>query len=587
MAPQTETHEPVAPSAAPPTLEESPSALPFWVVGIGASAGGLDAAKELLSSMPPDTGMAFMLVLHLPPHHESMLSEILARVSRVPVTQVQNGVSIERDHVYVLPAGSDLEIENGHLHLRERAAGHGQHRPIDHYFHTLAACQGQKAIGVILSGTGSDGTLGMQEIKAAGGITFAQDDTAQQTGMPRSAIVTGAVDFVSSPRDIAAELGRIGRHPLVRTEFLEDKEPPDLEPILAILRESVGVDFTHYKRNTLYRRIARRVVLHKLDGIAEYVRFLQTTPGESEALYQDILINVTSFFRNPEAFEALKTDVFPRLTLNRSRHDPVRIWTLGCSTGEEAYSLAMAFAEFGENAGRSIPVQVFATDLNGTSIDKARMGVYSRSAVHEVSGERLRRFFVEYDGNYRISKAIRDTCVFARHNVLSDPPFSRIDLVSCRNMLIYLGAEMQQRVIPILHYALRPEGCLWLGTSETIGSYRDLFELQNSRYKIYAKKPVPGQLPVTAMTRSTRLPSAGAEDVLLERSGSAADNQKEIDRLLISRYAPPSVLIRSDLEILQYRGNIAPFLAPSPGKASLNLLKMLREDLVLGVRSAV
>jgi two-component system CheB/CheR fusion protein len=587
MAATTDIAELAAPSSGAAVIGDARSALPFCVVGIGASAGGLEAAKELLSALPADTGMAFMLVLHLPAHHESMLSEILARVSRLPVNEVRNGVEIARDHVYVLPAGSDLEIENGHLTLRDRAIDQSHYRPIDHYFHTLAACQGEKAIGVILSGTGSDGTLGIQEIKAAGGITFAQDNTAQQTSMPRSAIVTGAVDFILSPRDIAAELRRIGSHPLVAAEPLEEREPADLEPILEILRHTAGVDFAHYKRNTLYRRIARRVVLHKLEGIADYVRFLQSNPGESEALYQDILINVTSFFRNPEAFEALKSDVFPRLTHNRSRHDPVRIWTLGCSTGEEAYSLAMAFAEFTESTGHPLPLQIFATDLNGVSIDKARTGVYSRSAVQDVSSERLRRFFVEVDGNYRISKTIRDACVFARHNVLSDPPFSRVDLVSCRNMLIYLGAEIQQKVIPILHYALRPDGCLWLGTSETIGSYRELFDLQNTRYKIYIKKSVPGELPVNVMTHPANLVRVAGAEGLSERPGGAADSQKEIDRLLISRYAPPSVLIRGDLEILQYRGNTAPYLAPAPGKASLNLLKMLREDLVLGVRSAL
>jgi two-component system CheB/CheR fusion protein len=319
----------------------------FPIVGIGASAGGLDAYRELLGAIPHGAGMAYVIVPHLPAKHESLLSDILGRVCKLPVREVTNGLRIEPNHVYVLPAGSDIGLDDGLFLLTTRKAQSGQHRPIDHFFHSLADHHGHKAIGVILSGSGTDGSIGIQEIKAGGGITFAQDDTAQQTSMPRSAIQTGSVDFVLGPTDIARELGRIGAHPIVTAAEVQPAEIPDLDRILRVLREMTGVDFTQYKRNTLYRRIARRIVLHKLDGLDDYVRKVEEKPGEAEALYQDILINVTSFFRNPQAFDALKEDVFPALTDKRSRHDPVRIWIPGCSTGEEG--------QCGEGACRNLP----------------------------------------------------------------------------------------------------------------------------------------------------------------------------------------------------------------------------------------
>jgi two-component system CheB/CheR fusion protein len=558
-------------------------------VGIGASAGGVEAFEELLQNLRKDTGMAFVLVLHLPAEHESRLSDILGRVAAVPVTQVVDRMPIEPNRAYVLPAGADLDIENGRLHLSVRTAGAGHQLSIDHFFASLAEHQAERAIGVLLSGSSADGTRGIQQIKAAGGITFAQDATALYTSMPRSAIATGAVDFVLPPREIAHELGRIASHPFLasKAKFDDTELLPDVEAVLQVLREHAGVDFTRYKRNTLARRIARRIVLQKVDGVTQYVRLLRANPQEVEALYQDVLINVTSFFRNPEAFEVLKAHVFPALVENRSRHDPVRIWTLGCSTGEEAYSLAMAFAEYTEALGRPIPLQVFATDLNVRSVEKARMGTYSRSGVQGVSPERLLRYFVEIDGHYRVAKSIRDVCVFARHNVLTDPPFSRVDLVSCRNMLIYLSAELQQKVMPVLHYALNDSGFLWLGTSETIGSYRELFDLVDTRYKVYAKKGDSRRRPLGAIALAAapaRVPGASGAS---NSAPPALDAYKDLDKILAARYAPPSVLVSAELEILQYRGDTSRYLAPAPGRASLNLLKMVRPELVLGVRSAM
>ena len=566
--------------------EESSEGAMFPVVGIGASAGGLEAFTQLLKALPADTGMAFVLVQHLAPTHPSALAEILSRATTMPVVEVQGELPVEPNHVYVIPPDRGMIIVRGVLQLLPRASG--THRPVDQFFRALAEDRRHQAIGVILSGTATDGTLGLEAIKGEGGITFAQDETAQHDGMPHSAVASGCVDHMLPPDGIALELVRISQHPYTAPA---EKAPrtddgTNLAQIVELLHHATGVDFSHYKFNTLFRRVTRRLVFHKLDTLPEYVKYLRRTPAEAEALFQDILISVTNFFRDREAFETLKSTVFPRLLAGRSPHDPVRVWTIGCSTGQEAYSLAMAYTEAAEAAGSSVPLQLFATDLNPACIEKARTGVYPKDVAQDVSPERVRRFFTEVDGNYRISKSIRDACVFSRHNVLADPPFSRIDLISCRNLLIYMDPVLQQQLVPTLHYSLKPAGCLWLGASETIGGYRNLFESQDAKHKIFVKKPgsgagqgrfllrhggiARGQLsPVTAVTRDR------------------GDLHREADHVLLSKFAPPGVLVSTDLDILQYRGDTGPYLSPSPGKASLNLLKMLREGLLVPVRAAV
>jgi two-component system CheB/CheR fusion protein len=417
--------------AAASTLEQPAGNPSFSVVGVGASAGGLDAFTQLLRALPPETGMAFVLVQHLAPSHPSALAELLSRATKMPVAEVLDAWVVEPNRVYVIPPGRGMVIAQGTLQLLPRE-GHGIHRPIDQFFRSLAEDRRHRAIGVVLSGTASDGTLGLEAIKAEGGITFAQDATAQHEGMPDSAIASGCVDFVLPPDEIAREIVRISRHPHVVPEEVAwaKKEKPNLDQVVHLLHRSTGVDFGQYKFNTLYRRITRRMIFCKASGLPDYVKLLEQSPEEAEALYQDILISVTSFFRDPAAFESLARTVFPRLLVDRSRVDPVRIWTLGCSTGQEAYSLAIAFTEAAEAAGSSAFLQLFATDLNAVAIEKARAGVYSRDIADAVSDERLHRFFVEVDGGYRIGKTIRDACVFSRHNVLADPPFSRIDLIS-------------------------------------------------------------------------------------------------------------------------------------------------------------
>jgi two-component system CheB/CheR fusion protein len=590
-----------APAEDTETLDKG---LPFSVVGVGASAGGLEAFTQLLRALPADTGMAFVLVQHLAPKHESALAEILSRATSMRVTEVADEPELEPNRVYVIPPDRNMVIVRSHLRLLPREESGKQH-PIDQFFRSLAGHQGHMAIGVVLSGTATDGTLGLEEIKAEGGITFAQDASAMQGGMPQSAVASGCVDFVLPPAAIAEEIARIGTHPYVSARLNSEEtetakretthSKDSLAPILHALRNATGTDFTEYKVNTLLRRIRRRMVLQKKDHLNAYATFLRENSGEARALYDDLLINVTSFFRDPEMFAELKKQVLPTLLKGRSRHDPVRLWVVGCSTGEEAYSLAILLSEATDSSGQRVPVQVFATDLNDSGIEQARAGVYSKERLQNISRERLRRFFVDQSGGYRVAKSIRDICVFSQHNVMADPPFSRMDLVSCRNLLIYMDTSLQQRILPILHYALKPAGFLVLGASETTGRFTDLFESGESRHKIYAKKvgttrgapvPVLGRQPAArfrTMENAPRslAPTTGASS---QFSLPGKDVNKEADRLLAT-FAPPSVLVDGNLEILQFRGNIEPYLSPAQGRASFALLKMAREGLLVPLQA--
>ena len=484
-----------------PAKEDRPEEKAFLTVGIGASAGGLEAFTKLLEHLPPDTGMAFVLVQHLAPTKDSMLAELLSKATSMPVREVQDGMIVEPDHVYVIPPNTVLTVFHGKLRLLPRAEPHTQHMPVDSFFRSLAEDQGQNAVGVILSGTGSDGSLGIRAIKAEGGIVLAQDEqSAKYNGMPRSAVATGAVDFILPPEKIAAELVRISRHPVMTPSHRREDRPAasagedELNRIFMRIRTATGVDFTYYKQATILRRIHRRMLLHKIDALEQYVRYLQENPAEVGVLYQDILINVTSFFREPETFTALKNVVFPRILENRSSDIPLRVWVPGCSTGEEAYSLAMCFSEFSEERGVSHPIQFFASDIDEAAIEKARQGIYPDNIAQDVSPERLRRFFIKTEQGYQISKAIRDQCVFARQNLIKDPPFSKMDLISCRNLMIYFGPVLQKKALPILHYALNPSGYLMLGRSESIGEFSNLFSLVDKNSRIYSKKTSSTQL---------------------------------------------------------------------------------------------
>ena len=579
------------PTAATRTPAANGSATPpgrnprVGVVCIGASAGGLEACTTLLRELPADTGLAFVYVQHLSPGHTSMLAEILARTTRMPVCQVSEEPAVQANNVYVIPPGRNMIIKGGKLNLSPRDE-HGHH-PVDLFMMSLAADQGHRAIGVVLSGTGNDGTVGLGAIKEVGGITFVQDDSAQHDSMPRSAVAAGAVDFVLSSPRIAEEIVRIARHPYVVEAH--DAPPGAVEDqILALVREESGADFSHYKPNTLHRRIKRRMVLLKLTRCEDYLAHLRRNPAEIEALYQDILINVTNFFRNPDAFEALKSQILPKLFKDRLRQDPVRVWALGCATGEECYSLAIVLTEYATEHRSSVPIMVYATDLNNACVEKARLGLYRKSIAQDVSAERLRRFFVEADGNYRVSKSIRDLCIFARHNALVDPPFSRMDLISCRNVMIYMEPALQRKLMPVLHYALKPTGFLFLGPSETIGANRELFEPEDAKHRIYSKKPIALRIDqsfplvphvASATGRAPQAWRADSSDALLQ------DPQRDAERTLLARYVPAGVLVNSELEVLQFRGETGLYLTPAPGKASLNVLKMAREGLLVSLRA--
>ena len=566
----------------------------FPIVGIGASAGGLNAYTKLLKALPIDTGMAFVLVQHLDPKHASLLPELLRRTTLMPVIEIADGMRVEPNNVYVLPPNHSLAILHGVLHLMPRPDALGKHLPIDDFLRTLADDTQNNAIGVILSGTASDGTFGLRAIKAEGGITFAQSEAScEYDGMPHSAIAAGHVDFILTPEEIARELARIARHPYLLQELILPREGENvpagdsLNKIFVLLRSHTGNDFTYYKHATIRRRIKRRMVLNQIERIEEYVKFLQLQPKELDALFQDLLINVTSFFRDPETFEALKTEVFPQLMQGRRNQQPLRIWIPGCSSGEEAYSLAIALFEFlGENISGT-RMQIFASDIDSKAVDKARAGHYPESIRDDVSAARLNRYFIKTPEGYQISKAIRDICVFAVQNVIKDPPFSRLDLVSCRNLMIYLGAVLQKKVLHTFHYALRPGGFLMLGTSETIGSYADLYSLVDKKNKIYLKKSVAKRL---AYDFSATPSLAAIEGVAPADAGQripVLNLQQEAENMILANYGPPGVIINQAMQILNFRGQTGPYIEPAAGSASLNLLKMARQDLLMDLRSVV
>src|ERR1700730_10254828 len=571
----------------------------FPIVGFGASAGGLEAFTQLLQALGSETEMAYVLVQHLDPSHESALTELLAKATEMPVRQVTDATPVEPNHVHVIPPNVDMTISQGILRLTPRMEKQGHHMPIDRFLRSLAEDQRSNAIGVILSGTASDGTLGLAAIKAEGGITFAQDKkSAKFDGMPQSAIAAGCVDFVLSPGVIGRELARIRAHAYLapssssRTAQLVADGDPQLKSILHLLRTASGVDFSDYKPATVKRRILRRMALNKRGKLKGYVEFLRHHPAEVEALYEDILIKVTSFFRDPDAFEALKTEVFPSILKHRSPEEPVRVWVPGCSTGEETYSQAIALLEVLGNRRADIPIQLFGTDLGQGSIEKARAGIYPESIAADVSPERLRRFFVKVEGGYRINKTIRNMCVFARQNLLQDPPFSRIAVISCRNVLIYLGPVLQKRIMPIFHYALKPRGFLMLGGAEGIvGTASDLFELMDRKHKIYCRKSTASGLHLNfaASRYSTEAGNIAGGKEAQRREGSVRllDLHKEADRILLTKYAPATVVINDDMEVLESRGHVGRYLELAPGRASSNVLKMAREGLLFDLQAAI
>lgn len=573
------------------TTGENGRADHFPIAAIGTSAGGLEALRGLLGALPADVEMAIVIIQHLSPNHGSMLPDILSKATPRPVKEIRNGARLAHGEIYVMPPNCNVTLDRERFRLTPRI-GPGRHMPVDTFFRSLAQEQPHRAIAIILSGAGSDGALGIQEIKGAGGITFAQDDrSARFDGMPRNAVATGAVDYILPPEKIAAELRRICKDH--GSQFLpEDKERPNLEEsrladIFSLLRRNTGVDFSRYKQSTVRRRILRRMLLLKMTVLPEYIEYLRGHPAEVNALYQDILINVTGFFRDPEAFETLKREIAPKILRERGNDAAVRIWVPGCSTGEEAYSLAIILLESLGDMATNVPVQIFATDLSEAALAKARTGIYMENISLDVSPERLRRFFVRMDAHFQISKHIRDMCVFARQDIAQDHPFSRIDLVSCRNLLIYLDLQLQKKVFPVFHYALKPDGYLMLGTSETVGAFTDLFALVDKKNKIYQKKLAAMRISLPLSVSHLPLEPAEPAKRAAEKASSGMEVQKEADRLVLNAYSPPGVVVTGEMDIIQFRGQTGPYLEPSPGQASLNLMKMIRPPLLLIARRAL
>jgi two-component system CheB/CheR fusion protein len=549
---------------------------------------------ELLRHLPPKNGMAFVIVQHLDPHHASRLPNLLSRVSQMPVIELNGRVEPKPDTVYVQPPSKCVIYKNGALTLVHRTER--LNLAIDHFFESLAEEQRSRAIGVVLSGSGSDGTAGLRAIKVAGGITFAQDEqSAKFASMPRNAIMSGFVDAALSPKEIASELGRIAGHPYIKKVVPDGAEEAvdldDLSRIFLALKRHTGVDFTAYKRLTLQRRIERRMALHRLERLGQYANFLRDNRKEVQELFNDLLINVTRFFRDERAFKALTKRFIPALLKQKQRKGELRVWVPGCATGEEVYSLAICILETLGNAVSDMRVQIFGTDLSESAIDRARLGIYSTAIEKDVSPARLRRFFKKLDSTYQINRMVRDLCTFARQNITADPPFSRLDLISCRNVLIYLGPQLQKRVLPIFHYALNPGGFLILGPSETIGVFGDLFELVDRHGKIYAKKTLPGrtEMDLWPYPAAAEIKTLEPPRIVPPPEGHDFNSQVQqvADRIMLGSYAPTAVVIDENLQVRQFRGQTARFLEHAPGPATLNLLHMARPSLVPDLRAAI
>jgi len=570
------------------TDEAEPEATPaFPVVGIGGSAGGIEAFTALLKAMPDKPLLALVFILHQDPKYASNLDQILERATKLPVEVVRAGTAVRPGHAYVAPPGSEVAIEHGVLQLH-KAPKAMPPSTIDAFFRSLAADQGSRAISVVLSGSASDGSLGTKAIKAEGGITFAQDDTAKMSSMPRSAVASGYVDFVLPPEEIAKELARIAQHVYIVDDGIKARLPEqDVVRLLNVIRAKHNIDFTYYKPSTIERRIRRRMALRRVSSLRDYLPLVRDDPKEAEALYGDILIRVTGFFRDADVFEALARKVFPDVIRERREEDTVRVWVPGCATGEEVYSLAIALLEAAATSASSCPIQIFGTDVSEQAIERARAGLYPESISGEVSSERLRRFFNRLDSGYRVSKAVRDCCIFARQNVANDPPFSKLDLISCRNVMIYFGSALQRKVVSIFHYALRTNGYLLLGSSETIGNFADLFAVVDRKNKIYRKKTITPR-PQTDFVMPSPLPVTPDEEPAPERESlKPSAIVRDADRVLLNRFSPVGVLINENLDVLQFRGRTSPYLEIPPGTASFNLLKMAREGLLADLRAAI
>ncbi len=573
----------------------------FPIVAIGASAGGLEAMMELLKYLPSDTGMAFIYVQHLSPDHKSMLTEILSKKTNMLVQEIDDMDKITPNNVFVIPYNKGIEVNDGRIKLIPRSES-SVAISIDILFSSLAHSQKERVIGIVLSGSASDGTIGLKDIKSEGGLTFAQDETAKFTSMPNSAIAANAVDFVLSPKEIALELARLSKHPLVKTainksssEDLIENSDPDLKIVLNQLYKATGVDFSAYKMNTIKRRIIRRMLLYKIATLKEYTKLLTEKSEEIGILYQDLLINVTSFFRDVDSHKYIKSSLFPRILKRKNAGETLRIWVPACASGEEAFSIAMILLEIRESLTSNIPIQIFATDLSTNVINRARSGVYTKKELEIVSPNRIKRFFTKTENGFRVNKALREMCIFAQHNILSDPPFSRLDFISCCNLFIYLDSAAQKKVVNTFHYALNSDGYLMLGKSENISHSANLFTMTSSKFKIFSRKINSGFNRLPELTprfpqqiiSDKNIPMSSKNKSQINLSLSQQGLDSAIDNVLVSQYLPPSVVINHQMEIVQFRGTTELFLTHPKGRATFNILKMARPEIAFELRNAI
>jgi two-component system CheB/CheR fusion protein len=559
----------------------------FRIVGVGASAGGLEALEELLRQIPEGRGLAFVIVQHLDPTQKGMLPELLQRTTHLKVMQAKDRVPVRPDCVYVIPPNKDMSVLHGILYLFEPTATRGLRLPIDFFFRSLAEDQQERSVGIILSGMGTDGTLGIKAIKEKEGMVMVQDPaSAKFDSMPRSAIATGFADYIAPAKELSGKLIDLLNTPESHRAkgsepVLESSAVSALEKIVILLRSHTGQDFSMYKKGTLYRRIERRMGIHKIDRIAQYVRFLQENLQERELLFKELLIGVTNFFRDPPAWEQLKDQAISVFMASRPEGRSLRVWTPGCSTGEEAYSLAIVLKEALDSIKPkgNYNLQIFATDLDRDAIDKARQAVYPPNIAADVSPDRLKRFFVkEENGNYRVSNDVRELVIFAIQNVIMDPPFTKLDILICRNLLIYLVPEIQKKVLSLFHYSLNPGGILFLGSAETIGSNIDLFAPLDGKWRIYRRKDSLSRAEMVDFPSSFfSFPSPLPRDE--EASEPVANLQTLADQLILKQLAPPSVLTNSKGDILYISGRTGKYLEPAAGKANMNIFAMARKGL--------
>jgi two-component system CheB/CheR fusion protein len=577
--------------SSPKDIPSKQEGLIFPIVGIGASAGGLEALEQFLRHVPINSGMAFVIVQHLDPTHKGIMAELLQRTTDMGVFQVKDRMKVKPNSVYVIPPNKDMSILHGLLHLFEPTAPRGLRLPIDFFLRSLAEDLHERSIGVILSGMGSDGLMGLKAIKEKGGVSLVQDPaSARFDSMPRSAINAGVADMVATAEELPGKIIDYLRHALTvpKKELpLEEKEQSALEKVLILLRAKTGQDFSLYKKNTVYRRIDRRMAIHQINRIAAYVRYLQENQQEVELLFKELLIGVTSFFRDPAAWEVLQGEAIPALLASRSSGGILRAWSTGCSSGEEAYSLAIAFKEVLEKTSpkENFILQIFATDLDRDAIDKARQGFYPANISAEVSAERLKRFFIKEESGYRINKEIREMVTFATQNVIMDPPFTKLDILICRNLMIYLTPELQKKLLPLFHYSLKPGGILFLGSAETVSTFSDIFTPLNIKSRIFIRRETIQPVEPLAFPASfvRALPGVPKE---LQMSKPAFNLQALADQLLLQHFSPPAVLVNDKGDILYISGRTGKYLEPAAGKANWNIFAMAREGLRLDLGSA-